>query len=70
MTSIKQTAFALSAKVNIADMLSAQVASEKKANRDYMLKSYFLKCFLARQGLPLRGDGPFEQDSNFHCCLW
>lgn len=22
--------------------------------------------FLARQGLPLRGDGPEEQDSNFH----
>ena len=26
-------------------------------------------CFLARQGLPLRGDGPLEQDSNFNQLL-
>ena len=65
----KTAASALSSKSNIADMLSSQVASEKKANHDYMLKVISSVRFLARQGLPLRGDGPLEQDSNFYQIL-
>ena len=34
-----------------------------------MLKIISSMHFLARQGLPLRGDGPIEQDSNFHQLL-
>ena len=65
----KAAASALSTKANIADMLSISVASEKKANHDYMLKVISSVCFLAHQEQPLRGDGPFELDSNFHQLL-
>ena len=66
----KAAASALSTKANIADMLSISVASEKKANHDYnMLKVISSVCFLAHQGQPLRGDGPFELDSYFHQLL-
>ena len=43
---------ALSNKANIADLLSMQAANEKKAH------GYFLNTD--------RGDGPAEEDSNFH----
>ena len=69
LTSIKQQLLPLCTKANVADMLSASVASEKKSNRDYMPKIISSVRFLARQGLPLRGDGPIEQDSNFHQLL-
>ena len=65
----KAAASALSTKANIADILSISVASEKKANHDYMLEVVSSVRVLAHQGLPLRGDGPFELDSNFHQLL-
>ena len=65
----KAAASALSTKANIADMLSISVASKKKANHDYMLEAVSTVHFLAHQGQPLRGDGPFELDSNFHQLL-
>ena len=65
----KAAASALSTKPNVADVLSASFANEKKSNRDYMLKIISSVHFLAHQGLLLRGDGPIEQDSNFHQLL-
>ena len=43
---------------DVADMLSQAAASEKKNNREYLLKIISSICFMGRQGLPLRGDGP------------
>ena len=49
-------------------MLSQQAASEKRANREYLLKVLSTVRFLAHQGLALRGDGE-EMDSNLHQLL-
>ena len=49
-------------------MLSRQDATEKKANREYLLKPLSSVRFLARQGLPLRGDDN-EADANLHQLL-
>ena len=43
---------------DVADMLSQAAASEKKNNSEYLLKIISSICFMGRQGLPLRGDGP------------
>ena len=50
---------------DIAESLSSALAKQKKVNRECLLK--ILRCtqFLARQGLPLRGDGTGEDDGNF-----
>ena len=64
----KSTAAALASKVDIADMLSKQAATEKQQNRQYLLKVLSSIRFLARQGLPLRGAGD-DADSNLHQLL-
>ena len=49
---------------DVTEMLSSQLAVQKKDNRECLLKIIDnLKC-LARQGLPFRGDAD-ESDSNF-----
>jgi len=47
---------------NIGDMMSKQHADMKKFNRECFLKVLSNLQFLARQGIPIRGD---EVDSNF-----
>ncbi len=42
---------------NIAEILSREVMKEKEQNRTMLLKIISSIRFLARQGLPLRGDG-------------
>ena len=64
----KSSAAALASRVDVGDMLSRQAATEKQQNRQYLLKVLSSIRFLARQGLPLRGDGD-ETDSNFHQLL-
>ena len=64
----KVCARALSSTVDIGDMLNKQAVTEKQANREYLLKVLSSVCFLARQGLALRGDGD-ECDSNVHQLL-
>ncbi len=64
----KSTAVALASRVDVGDMLSKQAATEKQQNRQYLLKVLSSIRFLARQGLPLRGDGD-ETDSNLHQLL-
>ena len=64
----KSTATALASRVDVGDMLSKQAATEKQQNRKYLLKVLSSVRFLARQGLPLRGDGS-ETNSNLHQLL-
>ena len=45
------------------EMLSRQLAREKAVNRQMLIQNHF--CYLARQGLPLRGDRN-EEDGNFN----
>ena len=59
---------ALSAKVNVGDMLNREAAAQKLANREYLLKILSSIRFLAQQALPLRGAGD-EADSNIHQLL-
>ena len=47
-----------------AELLSSQHAKEKANNRQMMLKLLSNIRFMARQGIPLRGDGE-EDDSNY-----
>ena len=49
---------------DIGYLLSSNYASQKQANREYLLKVIQNVKFLARQGLSLRGDGDIK-DSNF-----
>ena len=49
---------------DVGEMLSSTHQKEKNANRQYLLKVMQNIRFLARQGIPLRGDGD-EHDSNF-----
>lgn len=64
----KSAAAALASRVDVGDMLSRQAATEKQQNRQYLLKVLSSIRFLARQGLPLRGDGD-DTDSNLHQLL-
>ena len=64
----KVCAAALASTVDVGDMLSRQAASDKRENREYLLKVLSTVRFLARQGLALRGDGD-ETDSNLHQLL-
>ena len=51
-------------------MLSQAAVTEKKNNREYLLKIISSIHFLRRQGLPLTGDGPHNDlDSNFYQLL-
>lgn len=58
-------AAALTSQVDIREMFSKQYASEKRANRECLLKILSLVRFLPCQGLPFRGDMD-ETDSNFY----
>lgn len=49
---------------DVGELLSAAHGCEKETNRKYLLKVSQTVRYLARQGLPLRGDGS-EIDSNF-----
>lgn len=53
---------------DIGEQLSHQHAQEKKQNQEMLLKIISCIRFLARQGLPLRGDGD-ETNSNFLALL-
>ena len=50
---------------NVAESLSAQLKRENLERRQCFLKVLLNIRFLARQGLPLRGHGGHESDSNF-----
>ena len=52
------------ANIGIGESLSQTHAKEKKQNRQYLLKVLQNVRFIARQGLPLQGDG-IEENSNF-----
>lgn len=52
---------------NVAESLTSAIAEEKMVNRACFLKVLNLVHFLARQGLPLRGDN--EADWNFNQLL-
>ena len=49
---------------DVQEMLSAQCGNDKLERRQHMMKILQNLVFLARQGLPLRGDGN-EDDSNY-----
>ena len=49
---------------DVSEMLSSMPATEKRDNRHYLLKVAETIKFMARQGIPLRGDED-ETDSNF-----
>ena len=51
-----------------AELLSLQHAKEKANNRQMMLKLLSNICFMARQSLPLRGDGEGD-NSNYNQLL-
>ena len=53
---------------DIGEQLSSQHARQKELNRRMLLKIISCVHFLARQGLPLRGDGD-EKNSNFIALL-
>ena len=50
---------------DIGELQSAQHQAEKTQNRQMLLLVLQNLCLLARQGLPLRGDGDHESGSNF-----
>ena len=49
---------------DIGEMLSSSLATKKTANRQVLLRISMSILFLAKQGIPLRGDGT-EEDGNF-----
>jgi len=58
---------------DVGDMLSLEYTQKKAKNRSYLLKVLQNVIYLARQGLPLRGNwvaaeggGGCEEDSNFY----
>jgi len=53
---------------NVGELISSNHANSKEENRKYLLKIAQSIRYLARQGLPLRGDGN-EVDSNFNQLL-
>lgn len=50
---------------DVSEMLSSAKAKERELNRECLLKVFRCIQFLAKQGLPLRGDGFGEEDGNF-----
>ena len=52
----KQAVISLSNHTNVGELLSVQHASEKKLNREYLLKIFSNIRYLARQGISLRAD--------------
>ena len=61
----KQSTMCISSNTDIAELLSTQHAREKEQNRNYFLRILSSIRYLARQGLPIRGDGS-DKDSNFY----
>ena len=61
----RQAALALQPKKDVSEMLSSKVAIDKQNNRNYLLRVLSSIKYLARQGLPLRGDGD-DSTSNFY----
>ena len=62
----KQTISALSLNTrDTGDLLSTEYSKKKKGNQAYLLHAISTIRFLARQGLPLRGDAD-EKESNFY----
>ena len=61
----KQAVDSLVVKSTVGELLSSQHAKEKKDHRDYLVQDLSAIRYLARQGLPLRGDKE-EIDSNLH----
>ena len=59
----KRCSEALLFRVDVGELLDRQAATEKRANREYLLKVLSTLRFLARQGLSLCGSGD-ESDSN------
>ena len=59
----KQTVGILSKVKDVSEMLSSKLAADKEKNRAYFLKILSSIRYLARQGLPLRGDN--DTESNF-----
>lgn len=53
----------------VGEMLSSTLSAQKRTSRQYMWKVAQSVNFLARQGIPLRGDGN-ERDSNFMQLLY
>ena len=55
---------------DVGDLLSTEYAQQRAMNRSYLSKVLQNIIYLARQGLPLRGNWvsgvSCEQDSNFH----
>ena len=49
---------------DVGEMLSSTLAVQKRINRQYLMKVAECVRFLARQGIPFRGDGK-EEDGNF-----
>ena len=65
----KQAVSALSLTTrDISELLSVEYYREKKENQAYLLHVISTVLYLARQGLPLRGDGD-DQESNFYQLL-
>ena len=58
----------MSSSTDIVELLLTQYAREKEQNRNHFLKILSSIRYLARQGLPLQGDGS-DKDSNFHRLL-
>ena len=56
----KQVAVVLSKTKDVSEMLSSRLAADKEKNRMYFLKVLSTIRYLARQGLPLRGDDEVE----------
>ena len=53
------------ATCDVGELLSSQLAKERLEQRKCLLKLFFNARFLARQGLPFRGDGEECCVSNF-----
>ena len=62
---VQDASAALADKHDIGDLLSKEAASQKEKNRTYLLRVLASVRFLARQGLPLRGDDD-ELESNLY----
>ena len=58
----------MSSCTDMAELLSTQHIREKEQNCNYFLKLLLSMRYLARQGLPLRGDGS-DKDLNFYQLL-
>ena len=64
----KQAVNSLKKRTSVGELLSSQYAKETKEHRDYLIQVLSAICYLARQGLPLRGDKD-ETDSNLRQLL-